>query len=68
MAVDWTIPRTAIIFAPSSSIRSIIDLPTDLTCRPVDPEKPDELPQIRGLDYTPYRQFFATPKSATVVP
>jgi hypothetical protein len=67
MAVDWTIPRTAIIFAPSSSIRSIIDLPTDMTYRPVDPEKPDELPQIRGLDYTPYRQFFAAQTSGNTV-
>ena len=62
MAVKWTIPHTSIVFAPTHRIQSIIDPPADTTYRPVDPEKPDQLPQLRGVDYTPYRQFFATQK------
>jgi len=68
MAVKWTIPRTSIVFAPASSIKSIIDLPTGMTYRPVDPEKPDHLPQLRGVDLTPYRQFFAARKCGTLLP
>jgi hypothetical protein len=59
MATGWTIPQTSIVFAPSSSsIESIIDLPAGMTLRLVDPEKPDKLPRLRGVDYTPYRSYF----------
>jgi hypothetical protein len=68
MAVKWTIPHTSIVFAPTHSIKAIIDPPTDTTYRPVDPEKPDQLPQLRGVDYTPYQQFFAIQKYGTPLP
>jgi len=58
MAEESTMPLTSIVFAPSSRIESIVDLPAGMTRRLVDPEKPDKLPQLRGVDYTPYRSYF----------
>jgi hypothetical protein len=63
MAVEWTMPVTSIVFARTSSIKSIINQPAGMTYRPVDPEKPDQLPKLRGIDYTPYQRFFAAQKS-----
>jgi hypothetical protein len=63
MTAIWTIPYTSIVFAPTSSIRSIIDLPVNRTDRAIDPEKPDQLPELRGIDHTPYRRFFGAQKS-----
>lgn len=62
MAVEWTIPFTSIVFAPTSHIQSMIDLPVGMSYRPVDPEKPDSLPKLPGVDFSPYRQFFAQQK------
>jgi hypothetical protein len=56
MAISWVIPVTSIVFAPSGQINSMIDLPVGTTYRPVDPEKPLELPPLYGIDYSPYRQ------------
>ena len=68
MAVEWVIPVTSIVYSPNGSVRSIIDLPAGTSFRPVDPEKPDRLPPIRGVDYTPYRRFFASQKAETRSP
>jgi hypothetical protein len=38
--IAWTIPYICIIFAPNGVVNSIIDLPKDLTFRPLDPERP----------------------------
>lgn len=59
MAAAWTIPLTSIVFARTSHIQSIIDLPAGMTYRPIDPEKPDQLPTLPGIDYSAYRQAFA---------
>jgi hypothetical protein len=65
MAAAWTIPFASVVFAPTTRIKSMIDLPAGTTYRPVDPEKPNQLPQLRGVDYAPYRQFFAAQKSGS---
>jgi hypothetical protein len=62
MSVEWTIGFTSIVFAPTNRIKSMIDFPVGVTYRPVDPEKPDQLPVLRGIDYSPYRQFFRDQK------
>ena len=62
MAVSWVIPVTSIVYAPSPSINALIDLPAGSAYRPVDPEKPDLLPYLRGIDYSGYRRFFAVQK------
>jgi hypothetical protein len=64
MATEWTIPVTSIVFAPTNSIKSIISLPARVTAvGSVDPEKPNQLPKLRAIDYEPYQRFFAAQKS-----
>ena len=62
--IEWVIPYMCIIFAPDGVVSAMIDLPKDLTFRPLDPEKPDRLPKLRGIDYAPYKRFFIAPKSS----
>jgi hypothetical protein len=62
MAVPWAIPVTSIVYAPSPNIHSLIDLPAGSAYRPIDPAKPDQLPELRGIDYSEYRRYFAEQK------
>jgi hypothetical protein len=68
MAVPWVIPITSVVFSTNGVINSIIDLPTDMIepDRPVNPQKPDQLPKLPGVDYSPYRQFFVAQKSGAL--
>jgi hypothetical protein len=50
----------SIIFARGGKVRAMIDLPPEMAFRPLDPEKPDELPNLRGIDYAPYRSSLAS--------
>jgi hypothetical protein len=61
--IEWVIPYMCIIFAPNGVVNAIIALPKDLTFRPLDPEKPDRLPRLRGIDFAPYKRFLITQKS-----
>jgi hypothetical protein len=62
MAAAWTIPITSIVFAPTSHIQSIVDLPAGMTYRSIDPEKPDQLPKLPGIDYSEYRRAVGNPR------
>jgi hypothetical protein len=55
--IGWIVPYTCIIFAPNGIVNAIIDLPEGTTFRPLDPERPDSLPELRGIDYAPYKRF-----------
>jgi hypothetical protein len=57
--IAWTIPYICIIFTPDGVVNSIIDLPGELTFRPLDPERPDRLPKLSGIDFAPYRRYYA---------
>ena len=59
MNADWVIPMMSIIFARGGVVSAMIDLPPEMTFRPLDPEKPDELPRLRGVDYSAYRRFLS---------
>jgi hypothetical protein len=65
MAIAWVIPVTSIVYAPNGIINSMIDLPIGATLRPVDPEKPEYLPILRGINYGPYQQAVADQKRST---
>jgi hypothetical protein len=54
MQHGWQLPIMSIVFAKHGVVRSMVDLPAGSSWRPVDPEKPDELPKLRGIDYRPY--------------
>lgn len=62
---SWVIPYKSIIFAPNGVVNAMIDLPKGLTFRPLDPERPDRLPNLRGIDFAPYKRFFAAQKSGS---
>jgi len=62
--IAWTIPYMCIIFAPKGVVNSIIDLPRDLTFRPLDPERPDRLPKLSGIDFAPYKHYLAEQRNA----
>jgi hypothetical protein len=41
----------------------MIDLPINVTFRPLDPEWPDRLPELLGIDFGPFKLFSADQKS-----
>lgn len=51
---DWLMPIMSVIWSPGGIVRSMINYPAGYTWRPLDPEKPDELPKLPGIDFTPY--------------
>jgi hypothetical protein len=51
---SWLLPIMSIVWAKDGVVRSMIDWPVGSSWRPVDPEKPDRLPKLRGIDYRPY--------------
>jgi hypothetical protein len=57
--IAWTIPYMCIIFAPNGVVNSMIDLPKVLAFRPLDPERPDRLPKLTGVDFAPYQRYLA---------
>jgi hypothetical protein len=58
--IGWVVPFPCIIFAPNGIVNAIIDLPQDTTFRPLDPERPDLLPKLRGINFETYKRYFAS--------
>lgn len=63
MAGSWAVPYLSIILASSNNIESMIGPPADVKFRPLDPEEPDQLPNLRGIDYSAYLQNLAAQKN-----
>jgi hypothetical protein len=61
--MEWVIPFTCVIFSPDGVVTSMVDLPKGFTLRLLDPERPDRLPKLRGINFEPYKSFFAAQKS-----
>jgi hypothetical protein len=59
----WVIPFLCVIFAPKGSVKTMIDLPKDMTFRLLDPERPNDLPEIRGIDFMPYKRILESVRS-----
>ena len=55
MSIEWVIPLVCIVFARNGRVTTMIDPRPEMTFRPVDPAKPDRLPVVRGVDFSPYR-------------
>jgi hypothetical protein len=55
MSIEWVIPLVCIVFAKNGLVTTMIDPRPEMTFRPVDPAKPDRLPAVRGIDFSPYR-------------
>jgi hypothetical protein len=55
--IGWVVPFPCIIFAPNGIVKAIIDLPKGTTFRLLDPERPDLLPKLRGINFTPYKRY-----------
>jgi hypothetical protein len=58
--IAWVIPFLCVIFAPKGVVKTMIDLPKGLAFRPLDPERPNNLPEISGVDFTPYRRILSS--------
>jgi hypothetical protein len=56
----WVIPDLSIALAPNSSVKTIIDYPKETTFRPFDPSRTDQLPHLRGIDFSPYELILNT--------
>jgi hypothetical protein len=57
--IGWVVPFPCIIFAPNGTVNAIIDLPKGTSFRPLDPERPDLLPKLRGINFAPYKRYLA---------
>lgn len=66
--IGWVVPYNCIIFAPSGVVSAIIDLPQGTTFRPLDPERPDRIPELTSIDFAPYRNSVAGQQSNAVTP
>jgi hypothetical protein len=53
--IAWLVPYPCVIFAPDGIVRAIIDLPKGTTLRPLDPERPRQLPNLRGIDFSQFQ-------------
>lgn len=60
MHLEWVAPLLSIVYADKGVVRAMIDPGPELTFRPVDPNKPDQLPNLRGIDFSPYRAAIAS--------
>jgi hypothetical protein len=49
--IGWVVPFDCIIFAPEGIVKAIIDPPEGTTFRLLNPERPDSLPKLGGIDY-----------------
>jgi hypothetical protein len=56
---SWLLPVMSIVWAKDGVVKSMIDWPVGSTWKPLDPEKPDQLPKLPGIDYRPYVAAFA---------
>jgi hypothetical protein len=61
--IGWVVPFLCVIFAPKGVVQAMIDMPKGSTFRPFDPERPDDLPEIRGVDFSPYKRILGSRKS-----
>jgi hypothetical protein len=57
--IGWVVPYLCVIFAPNGVVNAMIDLPQGTTFRPLDPEQPDRLPKLRGINFDPYKGFLS---------
>jgi hypothetical protein len=57
--IGWVVPFPCIIFAPNGMVNAIIDLPKGTSFRPLDPERPDLLPKLRGISFVRYKHYLA---------
>jgi hypothetical protein len=60
--IAWVMPFLCVIFAPKGVVKTMIDLPKRLAFRPLDPERPNDLPEIKGIDFSPFKQTLASTK------
>jgi hypothetical protein len=60
--ISWVVPVLCVIFAPKGVVGAMINMPKGTAFRPLDPERPNDLPKIRGIDFTPYKRNFGVIK------
>ena len=66
-AGSYLLPIMSVVWAKNGVVMSMIDSPVGETVRLVDPEKPDELPTLRGINFRPYIQALAAQRKENAV-
>ena len=67
MSAGWTLPMLSIILARDGVVKAIVDYPSNqLTFRPLQPRQLASLPDLKGINYEPYR--LAVEKQGEVEP
>jgi hypothetical protein len=61
---SWLLPVMSIVWAKDGVVQSMIDWPVGSTWRPIDPEKPDTLPKLPGIDFRPYLRALDAQRAA----
>jgi hypothetical protein len=61
--IGWVVPFLSVIFAPYGVVNAMIDVPKGTTFRPLDPERPNDLPEIKGIDFSPYKRTLESARS-----
>jgi hypothetical protein len=61
--IGWVVPFLSVIFAPHGVVNAMIDMPKGTTFRPLDPERPNDLPEIKGIDFSPYKRTLESARS-----
>ena len=54
MGFGWTMPSFSVVLQSGAPVRSLIAAPKGTSWQPFDPSNVDNLPRIRGVDYTAY--------------
>lgn len=59
----WLMPMVSVVWSKNGVVKSMIDYPAGSTWRPLDPQKPAELPKLPGVDFRPYLEAFAAQRA-----
>lgn len=59
----WTIPILSVVFAHDGEVRAILAPPAGLPFLPLDPRRPEEFPQLRGVSFAPYREALSAQRA-----
>jgi hypothetical protein len=65
MNIGWVVPFDCIVYAPDGVVNAIIHPPIGTTFQPLDLQRPDTLPKLRGINYQPYKRFLAIQQSGS---
>ncbi len=55
--IGWVVPYFSIVYAQDGIVKAIIDCPTETRAPPFNPAQIEQLPNLRGINYSPYKTY-----------